>query len=143
MMKKINFQEEITKIPAFHFKKRVCNHYLKNESRKDSFFSDLAFLYVTNRAFFRKLEKKINNWTKKYPSETSYALMGYVCYIYGNFVAAKRLFLITIRLKPENLDNWIDLAFTLRHLGETKMSNCILFHHDYVIYYFLLCASKK
>ena len=46
------------------------------------------------------------------------------------------LFLKTISINPDNLDNWMDLAFTLRHLGESLISEGILFYFPYVIHYY-------
>lgn len=69
-------------------------------------------------------------------SEIIFALAGYIYYIDEDFIRAKRCFLRAISLNPDNLDNWIDLAFALRHNGEYEISNGIFFNYSYVIYYY-------
>ena len=53
-----------------------------------------------------------------------------------NYKKAKSCFLKAISLNPDNLDNWIDLAFALRHNGEYEISNGILFNYNYIIHYY-------
>lgn len=130
--------EDFKKITGHELFKRACNHYQHKESRKDGYFSYFANLYYQDRKKFNKLKKYIKIWLKKIPSETFCALAAYVHYISGDYRSAKNLLLKAIRLTPENLDNWIDFAFTLRQLGKTKLSDSIIFYHDYVIYYYLL-----
>ncbi len=78
----------------------------------------------------------IINWSRREHSEGLFALAGYICYITEDFKTAKRNFFKAASLNPDNLDNWIDLAFALRHNGEFEISNCLLFNYDYVIHYY-------
>ncbi len=64
------------------------------------------------------------------------ALAGYLCYIKEDFKKAKMYFLKCVNLNPQNLDNWIDLAFIFRHLGDDKLANGILFNYDHIIHYY-------
>lgn len=138
-----SIKNNFRKICGYELKERYCNHYLRNESRKDSNFSHLSKLYVLDRKNFWKLAKKMEAWNSKNPCETIYALIGYIKYITEDFTSAKSYFLKTIALNPQNFDNWLDLAFVLRQLGEFKLCNCILFYHSFVIHYYIKLEMHK
>jgi tetratricopeptide (TPR) repeat protein len=132
----LTIYEEFKHITGFELFPRQTNCFSDRIKRKDSLFSQLAILYFSDRAKFNKIRLKIKNWLRQERIETIYALAGYIYYICEDFKKAKRYFLKTISLNPNNLDNWIDLAFSLRHLGEYVVSNGIIFNYNYVIYYY-------
>lgn len=127
---------EFRKITAIPLIERQTNRLADGVARKDMSFEQLTYLFFFNRPKFGVLKKSIRLWLKKEPSETILALAGYIYYIAEDFKKAKKYFFDCVRLNPDNLDNWIDLAFSLRHSGENRVSSAILFHHDYVMYYY-------
>lgn len=129
-------KNEFKKISGYDLEERYCNHYLNNEARKDRIFSCLALLYFSDKNAFRRLAKKAEVWNKINPCETTYAINGYIKYIYGDHKISKNFFLKMIKLNPDNLDSWLDLAFALRQLGEFKLCHCILFYHLFVVHYY-------
>lgn len=121
---------------GFELSLRQTNYLASGIERKDSLFSQLAILYFSDRERFKQLQKKTRGWLSKGRIETVYALAGYIYYIAEDFKKSKACFLKAIQLNPDNLDNWMDLAFTLRHLGDYNISNGIIFNYGYVIYYY-------
>lgn len=134
--------EEFKSITGFELSPRQTNYPSDRIERKDSLFSQLAIFYFSDRQKFKKLRQKIRDWLRKEKSETIFALAGYIYYICEDFSKGKDYFLKAISLNPDNLDNWIDLAFSLRHLGEYKISNGILFNYNYVIHYYKYLKLK-
>ncbi|MDP1852649.1 MAG: hypothetical protein Q8L26_00350 [Candidatus Omnitrophota bacterium] len=127
---------EFKNIAGFDLSPRQTNYISGYIERIDSLFYRLSILYFSSPEKLRMLQGKIKNWLKEEQIETIFSLAGYIYYIAEDFSQAKKYFLKSISRNPDNLDNWIDLAFALRHLGEYKLSNGILFNHDYVIYYY-------
>lgn len=132
----MNVLREFKNIAGFELLSRQTNYLSDRIERKDNFFSQLAGLYFSDRKAFQKIQQRIKAWLEREQAETIFALAGYTYYISENFKKAKNYFLKAISLNPDNLDNWLDLAFILRHSGESKISETILFHFDYVIYYY-------
>ena len=132
----MSIAKEFKDICGFELFTRQTNHLFDRIERKDSLFSQLAILYFSHPRKFNELKRKINDWLKIEQNETIFALAGYICYISEDFKKAKEYFLKTISLNPDNLDNWIDLAFTLRHLCEYRISNGIIFNYDYLMHYY-------
>lgn len=132
----MTIQEEFKNICNFSIFQRQTNFTADRIERKDSIFPLLAALYFSSPESFNKLRIKIKDWLKDDQSETILALAGYIYYLYEDFKKAKEYFLEAISLNPDNLDNWIDLAFALRHNGEYELSRGVLFNYDYVIYYY-------
>lgn len=134
--------QEFRGITGFDLSYRRANLLSDKIERKDPFFSLLTILYFSDRIRFNKLKQRINYWLRKEESETLFALAGYIYYIAEDFNKAKKFFLKTIQLNPNNLDNWFDLAFTLRHLGDCEVSHGILFNFDYAIHYYNYLGLK-
>lgn len=128
--------EEFKNITGLELLSRQTNYLSGYTERKDSLFSRLAVLYFSEQKKFKKLQQKIKVWLKKEKTETIFALTGYTYYISEDYKKAKSCFLKAISLNPDNLDNWIDLAFALRHNGEYEISNGILFNYNYIIHYY-------
>jgi len=132
----LTIAEEFNSICGLNFLPRKTNYLTGYVERRDSFFSHLATIYFSNPETFKKLKTKIKSWLKEEESETVFALAGYIYYLSDDFKKAKMYFLKTISLNPDNLDNWIDLSFALRHNGEYDISRDILFNYNYVMYYY-------
>ncbi|MCX5696211.1 MAG: tetratricopeptide repeat protein [Candidatus Omnitrophica bacterium] len=128
--------EEFDIICGFRIFPRKTNNVSGYAEREDSLFPQLAVLYYSCPSKFNQLKGKINDWLKAQEDETILALAGYVYYISEDFKKAKEYFLKAIALNPDNLDNWMDLAFVLRHNGEYRISRGILFNYSYVMYYY-------
>ncbi len=122
--------------------KHPINTLTDNVVRKDNYFHVISLLYFSNKKKFMEQSSKVSQDVKNNKTELTYATEGYCCYLKEDFKKASKFFLKTIELNPDNLDNWIDLGFSLRHQGETKMSYAILFHFDHVIKYYKTLEPK-
>lgn len=129
-------KEEFKRITGLELSTRQTNYLSDGVLRKDQLFSQLAILYYASPKNFTLLKRKIEVWLKDLKNETTFALAGYIHYIDEDYKKALRYFLENISFNPDNLDNWMDLAFALRHNGEDKISSGILFHYKYAIYYY-------
>jgi tetratricopeptide (TPR) repeat protein len=119
------------------------NTLIEKMERRDTSFHAISLLYFNNNKKFKELSSKAARLLKNDKTELAYAIAGYVHYLKEDFKKATMFFLKTIELNPDNLDNWIDLAFSLRHQSETKMSYAILFHFDHVIHYYKKLKTKR
>ena len=133
---KLSISEEFKSICGFSCFPRKTNYLVGYVERRDFLFSHLAGVYFSNPEAFKKLKIRIKGWLKEEKSEAVFALAGYIYYLSDDFKKSKFYFLKTIALNPDNLDNWIDLAFALRHNGEYEISRGILFNYDYIVYYY-------
>lgn len=134
-----SLQKRFKEITGFELKERQTNLLSEKVFRKDDLFETLPRLYFEKPKKFKELSKKLLPLIlnkRNLSNETLLALAGYIYYIEEDFKKAKNCFLKCINLNPQNLDNLIDLAFTLRHLGDYKLANGILFNYDYIIYYY-------
>ncbi|HAJ56656.1 MAG TPA: hypothetical protein DCL35_02675 [Candidatus Omnitrophica bacterium] len=116
--------------------KRTINRIEEGVTRKDPLFDEIARYYFFDKKKFTAVHKSIQAWLKKHKTEEAHALAGYASYLDGDFKGSTRFFLKTVAANPDNLDNWMDLAFSLRHQGEIAMSYTILFHFDLAIHYY-------
>lgn len=129
-------KKEFIDITGFEFLPRIVNSWSDGIERKDALLKKLSIFYFSEPKSFKKLKQKTKKWLKQEQTETLFSLAGYLYYITEDFHKAKRYFLKAIAISPDNLDNWMDLSFALRHLGEYTVSNGILFNFDYIIYYY-------
>ena len=135
--------KDFKKIIGLDLPLRKTNFIYDGIVRRDCLFSYLTQLYFFDQKKFKAIQDRIGGWAKETPVETTLSLGGYICYLIDDFKNAKIYFLKTLALNPDNLDNWYDLAFALRHLGEIEESRAILFHFDLAIYYYKkLCLNK-
>jgi len=135
----ILIQKEFKKIAGFDLKLRRTNLLIDQIERRDNLFEDLSRLYFDNPLKVKKLEKSLKRWLSLNLSEeleTLFSLAGYVFYLEENFKKAKKFFLKAISSNSDNYDNWRDLAFSLRHLGENDIAYGIFFNFDYIVYYY-------
>lgn len=136
----VNFskiQNEFEKITNFSLPERQTNFLAEQKERKDMLFEDLSRLYFDNPEKAEELKKKVSEWVSDCADiETINSLAGYVFYLFEDFSQAKIFFWRTLCLNPCNYDNWRDLIFALRHLGEEDLFYGIVFNFDYAIFYF-------
>jgi len=129
--------KDFKNIAGFELSPRKVNRISHRVERKDSLFEKLIYLSSPRGDKFKTLANRIEGWLDKDQSDTMLALAGYIYYIKENYKEARNYFLEAIYLAPENLDSWVDLAFTLRQLGEYDVSRSILFNYKYIIYYYM------
>jgi len=111
---------------------RETNKLKDRLQRKDSVFPFLANRVFDHPKLLTILKEKIKYWLKLDNSETVLALAGYIYYLDDNFVKAENYFYKCLKINPENLDNWVDLIFSLYHQGvrKNKIAKAILFDID-------------
>lgn len=139
-------QKEFKKITGFNLESRRTNFLADKIERKDNLFEDLSRLYFDNPLKVKQLEKRLKQWLPldlDKERETLLSLAGYIFYLREKFKKAKEYFLKSIRLNSDNYDNWRDLAFALRHLGEDDIAYGIFFNFKYVIYYYKYFNLQK
>lgn len=135
--------KEYKKITGFELCARATNNLYEWAERKDSLFSQLTQIYFFRKKDFIKLRSKMPVWLKNSETETIFALAGYIHYINEDYNKARDCFLKTISLNPNNLDNWLDFAFSLRHTNDYEFAYGIIFNVKYVIYYYKYFNLRK
>lgn len=137
MIEDNNFYLQFKKALKLDYLKRELNKIEDKWLRKDLLFHFLARLYLDNKKEFKRLGilccKYLKN--KKNPDELDFAVAAYFAYIKEDFKSSKKFLIKAINLSPENLDNWLDLGFVLRHLGKEELSNGFFFNYDLIIHY--------
>jgi len=91
------------------------------------------------------LKGKIKKWLRLSNRETVLALAGYVYYLDNDFIKAEGYFCKCVEKNPKNIDNWVDLVFSLYHQGDKKnrMAKAILFNFDLFIRRFKTFKGRK
>jgi tetratricopeptide (TPR) repeat protein len=140
-MKMSNFrkvQKEFFVLTRILLQKRVTNRIDANTLPNNFTFSLLAEKIFDYPNILRFLKKKIKNWLSIDKSENTFLLAGYIYYLDNDFDRARKYFLKAVESNPENLDNWLDLAFCLYHCPEkiNELAKDILFNFDLFIQFF-------
>ncbi len=125
-------QKEFQKITLLPLPKRSVNKLGDKVYRKDKVFGYLSDKIFDYPRLLIVLKRKIKLWLKLNNSETLLALAGYVYYLDNNFLKAEKCFYRCVEKAPMNLDNWVDLVFSLYHQGnrKNKVAKNILFNLD-------------
>lgn len=71
-------------------------------------------------------------WLARCNCELTRALAGYVAYCREDYPRATIHFLSAVAANPHNLDNWVDLAFSLIHQGDRLGLDLLFDHHPYM-----------
>jgi tetratricopeptide (TPR) repeat protein len=129
-------KKEYRKITGLELIERQTNFIDENIERKDMLFENLSRLAFDRPEKFRILRRKVGLWPASKRNETFWALAGMVHYLGGEFGRARRAFFEALKLNPQNVDNWVDLAFSLRHCGKVKLGVAIFFNLEYLIHYY-------
>lgn len=108
---------------------RRPNRLESRVERQDTVFFVLAERAFDDRPFVERLERLSQQWLRRCPCATTRAIAAYAAYLRGDFSRAAALLQACISDAPDDLDTWIDLAFTLNHLGD-PLGRHILFNHD-------------
>ena len=109
---------------------RRANYLEDRQIRRDKVFSALAEKVFDHPALADILAKKVKAWLILDESEFICSIAGYSYYFKGNFNRAARYFSKAVEKNPQNLDNWMDLAFALYHTGDYKLALEMLFYFD-------------
>jgi tetratricopeptide (TPR) repeat protein len=117
---------------------RETNKLEDNVTRKDTIFNTLGDKIFMHPKLLAILKKKITYWIRLFPSETVLSLAGYIYYFDEDYSRAEEFFYRAIEENCENLDNWLDLAFSLYHQSGNKFEFAykILFDFDKLINYY-------
>ena len=104
--------------------------------RKDRIFEPLAKKIFDNPRLLKLLLYQAEKWDKGENEEPVNALLGYLYYCAEDFEKAQTYFLKTTSENPKNLDNWLDLSFSLYHQGINKQNLAIklFFNFDRCVY---------
>lgn len=138
-------QQEFRRLTLLFLPEREVNKLDDKVYRKDRVFHYLANQIFDHPRLLIVLKKKIKIWLKLNNSETLHALAGYIYYLDNNFLKAENYFYKCVEKTPKNLDNWVDLVFSLYHQGEKKnrVAKNILFNLDLFIKKFKISDYKK
>lgn len=96
--------------------------------RADPLFPTVAGWAFDNPAGLAALRAWARGWTERAPQCSTWELYGYLSYLEEDWLEAARAFMRSLALESENLDAWLDLAFSLRHLG-LALGDAILWDH--------------
>ncbi|MDD5099101.1 MAG: hypothetical protein PHP35_02055 [Candidatus Colwellbacteria bacterium] len=108
------------------------NRFEDNCIRADYIFDYMAERVFDNPRLLDLLSIKIKKWLAIEKSEFTYALAGYISYLKEDFAQAEGFFIKALNFEPENIDTWLDLAFSLYHQNNRKIRLAlkILFNFD-------------
>ena len=138
-------QYEFKKLTLLPLPERKTNKLEDKIQRKDSVFPFLADTIFDHPRLLIVLKKKVKHWLTQDNSETVLALVGYIYYLDDDFIKAEGYFYKCVEKNPKNIDNWVDLAFSLYHQGDKKnrMAKAILFNLDLFIRRFKASKDRK
>ncbi len=108
---------------------RVANPLEEGAARLDTLFQTLASWAFDHPQALEPLCARARQWVERWPEPRTWELSGYLEYLAGDWAAAARAFMASLDQEPENLDAWVDLGFSLKHLG-LALGESILFDHD-------------
>ena len=98
-------------------------------ARQDRTFPALATWCFDHPDRLEPLRSWAADEARDRPGPRTWELLGYLEYLCGQWSAAARAFMRSLEVEPENLDAWVDLAFSLKHAG-LPLGDAILFDHD-------------
>ncbi|MDE2038613.1 MAG: hypothetical protein KGO96_03745 [Elusimicrobia bacterium] len=130
------YRRQFEELAGFAMPSRRVNRPQDRLTRADALFELLARSIFERPSLGRALARRLPRWLALEPnSEELWALAGYVFYCLRSYRQAERAFLRAIALAPDNLDDWLDLAMTLRHLGHPLGARLILEHDRFMAAY--------
>jgi len=124
--------KEFCEITGFLFGPRLTNRLEAKELRTDRLFQELANLVFDSPEVLTALKSHIDGWLEKECSERTQALAGYIAYLDEDYEKASSAFMKAVTMNPDNLDSWLDLAFSLYHLSD-PLGYAIIFNYDVFI----------
>ncbi len=100
------------------------------ENREAMLRSLLKNFFIDNKEF-EKTFKRGQDYLKRYPKNVKILIfMGHAFRIRGDFKKAIECLKKATEIEPENLENWIDLAFAYRNAGYIKKGDDTIFNLD-------------
>ena len=145
-MRNLNLiRQEFQRLTLLFLPERETNQLKDGVHRKDSVFPFLADIIFDHPRLLIVLKKMIKYWLKLDDSETVLALAGYIYYLDNDFRKAESYFCKCVEKNSKNVDNWVDLAFSLYHQGDKKngIAKAILFNFDLFIKKFKTSNHKQ
>ena len=124
--------DQFRQITGLELAPRRTNLIEARVDRQDLLFHHLADVMFERPDAIRLLQRALPGWLSRCPCETLRALAGYVAYCLEDYPRAVPAFLAAIAMNPRNLDTWIDLAFTLNHMGDPLGLELLFDHALYV-----------
>jgi tetratricopeptide (TPR) repeat protein len=117
------------------FPRHRTNYVHDRRIRQDEVFPQLADKAFDYPKLLDILVKKAKEWLLEDKSELTCCLAGYIYYLKQDFKQAEACFLKAIEKNPYNLDNWLDLGFSLYHQDKAKqqLAQDIFFNFDIFI----------
>ena len=114
---------------GFPLPQRVVNTPEMRLPRTDHVFQRLAELIYIKPAAGRLLRRRLAGWLRRWPRrEYVWAVAGYVAYCERRYGDAEKAFFRAVQLEPRNVDDWLDLALTLRHQGDPLGRDLLMGH---------------
>lgn len=132
---------QYAELTGYTLKPRRANLLANRHGREDETFIGLADRAFDDPGFIERLTRMAGQWLQRCPCETTRAIAAYAAYLRGDFSRAATFLLGCIGDSPRNLDNWVDLAFALNHLGN-PLGRDILFNPDEYIERFAASGDR-
>ena len=132
-----NFYLLFRKITGKTLSKRAVGYKSRNEI-DEALFETVSRLFFENRKNFCYLKEKALEAAKNEKKDALiFSAAGYFCYVDCDFKKAKNFFQKAIELNPNDLEQWLCLAFCLRQLGGESGFNRIMLESEDVITEFI------
>ncbi len=132
---------QFAEVAGFPLVARVTNRLTDHLERVDLTFFGLAEKAFEDPDFPERLVRASAQWLTRCPCETTRAVAAYAAYLREDYARASTLLMGCIVDNPENLDNWVDLAFAFNHQA-IPLGRHILFNHDEYIRRFVARGSR-
>lgn len=131
-----NFNLLFRKITGRNLSKRAVS-YKSNDEIDETLFEAVSRLFFENRKAFYYLKEKALEAAKNEKNALILSTAGYFCYVDCDFKKAGDFFQKAINLQPEDLEQWLCLAFCLRQSGRENGFNNIVLNYKNIITEFI------
>ncbi len=121
--------EEFRERTGWSLPGRRPNRLEEGQPRLDVTFQMLSGWCFDNPGALEPLRDWARDLVGRHPRPRAFEVLGYLEYLARDWNAAARAFMRSLDEEPENLDAWVDLAFSLKHAG-LALGESILFDHD-------------
>ena len=132
---------QFAELTAHRLDERASNLLEHRQERRDVVFFVLADCALQDKPFLERLTRLSAQWLQRCPCETTRAIAAYTAYLRDDYGRAATYLLACIADNPQNLDNWVDLAFALNHMAD-PLGRHILFNHDEYIIRFMARGDR-
>ncbi len=128
-MEKDPVAAEFYELTGWLLPERLANRLEEGQPRLDSVFQTLSLWGFDHPEHLEVTRQWAREMVQRRPEPRTFELLGYLEYLSHDWSAAARAFMRSLDLEPENLDAWVDLAFSLKHAG-LPLGEAILFDYD-------------